>query len=103
MIYLGNAFSLQMLDTTVSTEIQVTPVTATEVATMDFTSVIGHQDTATVVSSILGKEVQANRVSVKLTKDDTLLVAQVVGGRLPEGATTLPEGFKLTFLKVTIA
>lgn len=100
--YLGNAFSLQMLDTAVSTDIRVTPVDASVVANVNFTSVIGHPDTAAVVSNILGKDVDCNRVSVSLSKDDILYVAQVVGGRLPAGATTLPDGFSLTFLKVTI-
>ncbi len=102
MIYLGNAFSLQMLDTTVSTDIRVTPVDASVVASLDFISAIGHPDTAIVVSNILGKDVVCNRTSVALTKGDTLYVAQIVGGRLPVGATTLPYGFKLVFLKVTI-
>lgn len=102
MIYLGNAFSLQMLDTTVATDIRVTPVDTAVVASSDFTSVIGHPDTAVVVSSILGKNVPCNRTSVSLAKGDILYVAQVVGGRLPAGATTLPDGFKLAFLKVTI-
>jgi hypothetical protein len=26
----------------------------------------------------------------------------LVGGRLPEGATTLPEGFSFTFVKVEV-
>ena len=101
-VYLGNAFSLQMLDTTKTTDIKVTPVDASVVASSDFTSVIGHPDTAAVVSNILGKDVACNRVSVSLSKGDILYVAQVVGGRLPAGATTLPDGFSLTFLKVTI-
>ena len=101
-VYLGNAFSLQMLDTTKTTDIKVTPVDASVVANSDFTSVIGHQDTATVVSNILGKDVPCNRVSVSLSKGDILYVAQVVGGRLPAGATTLPDGFSLVFLKVVI-
>lgn len=101
-ILLGNAFSLQMLDTQVSNTVAVTPVTAAEVAESDCMSVIGHADTARVVSDLLGKEVVANRVSVSLQKGDVLYVAQVVGGRLPEGATTLPEGITLKFLKVEL-
>ena len=100
--YLGNAFSLQMLDTTVLTDIRITPVDPITVANSNFVSVIGHPDTASVVSNILGKDVACNRVSVSLSKGDILYVAQVVGGRLPAGATTLPDGFSLAFLKVTI-
>ncbi len=57
MTYLGNAFSLQMLDTTEETFLQVTPVRAEEVATADFVSVIVHADTANVVAGILNREV----------------------------------------------
>lgn len=62
----------------------------------DNVSIVGHPDTAAVLG------VKFNRVSVKLNKGDVLYVAQIVGGRLPEGCTTLPEGFTFKFLKVTI-
>lgn len=101
-IYLGNAFALQMLDLSKVQHVTVTPVTADEVSKADFVSVIGHTDTAAVVSSLLGKEVPANRASISISKGDVLYVAQVVGGRLPEGATSLPEGVALTFVRVTI-
>jgi hypothetical protein len=91
-----------MLDVTVNNEISVVPVSAEEVAASEFESAVGHQDTANVLSAILGKPVPMNRVSLKLDQDTVLYVAQVTGGRLPEGATTLPEGMKLCFLKVTI-
>lgn len=99
--YLGNAFSLQMLeDTEVLNQLTVTPVEAGEVAASRFTSVVGHLDTANVLADMLGVPVEFNRVSVKLKKGDVLYVGQVVGGRLPEGAVELPEGFSIKFLKV---
>ena len=101
-IYLGNAFSLQMLDVTVANTVNIVPLTIGEIAGSDFVSVIGHTDTANVVSNILKRDVPANRASVRLERGDVLYVAQVTGGRLPEGATMLPEGFSLAFLKVTI-
>lgn len=64
----------------------------------DCISAIGHADTARVVSNILNRDVQANRISLTLSEGDTLYVAQLTGGRLPEGATTLPEGFTLESL-----
>lgn len=100
--YLGNAFSLQMLDVTVANTVNIVPASIGEIAGSDFMSVIGYADTAAVVSNILKRDVPTNRISVRLEKGDILYVAQVTGGRLPEGATTLPEGFSLTFLKVTI-
>lgn len=100
--YLGNAFSLQMLNLSVETSVKVTPVTDMEVAEAEWKSVVGHSDTANVLSTILGVEVPFNRESVKLEPGDVLYVAQVTGGRLPEGATTLPDGISLSFLKVTL-
>ncbi len=59
-------------------------------------SAVGHADTAAVLG------VDCNRVNVSLNKGDTAYVAQLVGGRLPEGATTLPEGFSFRFVKVEV-
>ena len=73
-----------------------------EVKKADSTSVVGHPDTAAVLSSLLGKIVDFNRVSVKLESGSILYVAQLEGGRLPEGATTLPEGASFKFVRVTI-
>lgn len=104
MIYLSNAFSLQMIAGMLSEVVvpQIEKVSATEVAGAEFVSVVGHPDTAAVVGDILGKNVVFNRCNLSLSKGDVLYVAQLMGGRLPEGATTLPEGFTLEFIKVTL-
>ena len=102
MVYLSNAFSLQMLDTSKTTTVSIKPIDIDAVKNAGFISAIGHEDTAMVLTDMLGKNVQCNRVSISLKPTDTLIVAQVIGGRLPAGATTLPDGFKLQFLKVTI-
>ena len=101
--YLGNAFSLQMLDVTSVNHLTVTPVAVSEVASSGFTSVVGHPDTANVLADMLGTSVPFNRVNMHLERGDVLYVGQVVGGRLPEGAVELPEGFSIKFLKVEIA
>lgn len=102
MVYLGNAFSLQMV-TGDEVTVNMKSVDATEVANADFVSVVGHPDTAAVVSGLLGgKEVKCNRASISLEHGDILYVAQVMGGRLPEGATTLPEGITIVFKRVEI-
>ncbi len=101
-IFLGNAFSLQMLDLASDHSIDIVPVSMDEVATADFESVVGHPDTANVLSDMLGRHVAFNRTSVHLDAGDILYVAQLVGGRLPEGSTKLPEGFKMTFVRVTV-
>lgn len=102
MVYLSNAFSLQMLDLNKGASIETTPVGIEEVAQSGFYSVVGHQDTADVLTALLGVEVSMNRVSNRLTNADVLYVAQVTGGRLPEGTTALPPGRSFTFIKVTV-
>ena len=61
----------------------------------EIVSAVGHSDTAALFSSQLGREIEPNRVSVKLAPEDILVVGQYVGPRLPEGATELPEGAKI--------
>jgi len=65
-------------------------------------SVVGHADTAAVFADMLGIPVAHNRATVTLTDKDTLYVGQLVGGRLPEGVTTLPEGFEIKWICVRI-
>ena len=60
-------------------------------------SAIGHADTAAVVSALLGIELPSNRVNVQLGPKDRVVVAQLMGGRLPEGSTTLPENMQIKF------
>lgn len=91
-MYLLNAFSLQMISNF------PTNVKFEEVDTIPngLVSAIGHQDTANVLG------VPMNRVNVSLSKGDVAYIAQLQGGRLPEGATTLPNGFTFKFIKVSI-
>ena len=100
MRYLSNAFSGQMI---MDDELWIhrSSVTPEEVPT-DAKSVIGHIDTARVVSTILNREVPCNRESIALREGDELYVAQITGGRLPEGATTLPEGASMVFHRYTV-
>jgi len=89
--FLLNAFSLQMISGNCTIKV-------TEVDSLPdgLTSAIGHQDTANVLG------VEMNRVNVKLNVGDTAYVAQLQGGRLPEGSTTLPQGFSFKFYKVSV-
>jgi len=90
-VYLLNAFSLQMLEGDAT-------VRFTEVSELPegLTSAIGHKDTAEVLG------VECNRINVTLKKGDVAYVAQLQGGRLPEGCTTLPEGYSFKFVKVEV-
>lgn len=95
--YLGNAFSLQMVSLDLWREGYQPKITLADQPDLTtLTSVIGHADTAAVLG------VEANRVSISLNPGDVLYVAQLVGGRLPEGSTTLPEGFHFEFFRVEL-
>lgn len=89
--FLLNAFSLQMIDTPCD-------VSFTDVDSLPsgLTSAVGHPDTAKVLG------VECNRMNVHLSKGDVAYVAQLMGGRLPEGCTTLPKGFTFKYIKVEV-
>ena len=93
--YLSNAFSLQMLSS-FPTTLNISECSKEEALSPSNISVVGHPDTAAVLG------VKFNRVSLKLQPGDTLYVAQLQGGRLPEGCTTLPTGFTFKYLKITL-
>jgi len=103
--YITNAFSITMLPPE-GGEVTITKVEPKVVAhwlsRVPFISGVGHADTARIVSEILGVEIKPNRTSLTLTGRDTLIVAQYIGPRLPEGTTTLPEGARIEFYKVNV-
>ena len=102
MYYLLNAFSLNMITGDADLLIrQVTVEAATNVARVA-TSAVGHADTAAVFSDVLGIEVPCNRASVSLNPGDVALVGQYIGPRLPEGATSLPEGAAIKWVVVGV-
>lgn len=92
-VFICNAFSLQMLKEDVT--ISVTEIEKPEDLSV-FKSAVGHADTA----ACLGVEMK--RENVQLSPGDVVVVAQLQGGRLPEGSTTLPEGCTFKFLEVKI-
>ena len=101
MKYLGNAFSLNML-ASLPGAFTATSVAAADVPA-DTKSVVGHADTARVLTAILVRDIAYNRETLKLAAGDTLFVAQFVGTRLPEGATSLPEGARIDFIRVDVS
>lgn len=67
-----------------------------------FISGIGHADTAKAVSIMLEMNIPANRVNIKLTRHDWMIVVQYVGPRLEEGIIQLPDDAKLKLFWVSI-
>lgn len=105
MLYLANAFSLNMLDRSLHAPV-IVPADLEAVKDSlqheTFTSVVGHPDTAALFAALLDVDVPCNRTSVRLQHGDILLVGQYTGPRLPEGATTLPEGASIEWWQVSI-
>ena len=99
-VYVTNSFSINMLDRK-NQHIHFIPCSLeSAMAHLDsenVVSAIGHPDTARIVSSILGIDLPASRINVKMGNNDMVLVAQYAGPRLPEGAKELPEGATIEF------
>lgn len=105
--FLCNAFSLNML-ASLNATLSVKELNAQQVKgyLLDFpnaTSAVGHSDTAAVFSSVLGHPVATNRTTVSLVPGDSVIVGQYSGPRLPEGATTLPEGATIKWALVSVS
>jgi hypothetical protein len=107
-MYVSNAFSLSMVPETVTLRVEtIDPYEALVLATQAsargwLVSALGHADIAMIVSEALQQPLGVNRISVFMSEPwDRLLVAQYTGPRLPEGATELPEGARITWKLVT--
>ena len=101
--FVCNAFSLNML-ASLTASIKVQEITAASAAVIaeGTPSAVGHADTANLFTAVLGTAVPMARTTVTLNNGDCVLVGQYSGPRLPEGATTLPEGATLKWVLVTI-
>lgn len=103
---LSNAFSLQMLDLSKPgsfTVKQLTVEKAIEIFRKEgLESSVGHAEAAERLSAILGMKVEMNRKSTLLTSGQSIIVAQVTGGRLQEGAVTVPPEYAIKFMLVTV-
>lgn len=100
-----NAFSIQMIASMHEASVSFKKISYKQAKNLlvgGAESYIGHVDTAAVISSMLGLEIPAQRRFGTLMPGETAIIAQVLGGRLPEGATTLPEGFFIQFFQVTV-
>ena len=109
-MFLLNAFSINMLPAG-SASVRFTDLSLADArlhVALGFDSAVGHADTAAVFSEVLGVAVPCNRASVSIpTRAYGLpawaaLVGQYSGPRLPEGATTLPEGASIRWVYVHV-
>ena len=102
---ISNAFSAGMLACPVST-VRFAEITRDEAVKRFATGVesaVGHTDTAALFSALLGMEVPVNRVSLSLPPGEEIIIGQYTGPRLPEGATTLPEGAAVRWLHAVVS
>lgn len=104
MMYLLNAFSMNMVAgfplTTFIEEVSLQE--AQLLLSGEHLSAVGHADTAAVFSEQLGFTVPMNRVSLALHAGDVAVIGQYRGPRLAEGASTLPAGATIQWLRVTL-
>ena len=104
-VYVANAFSFAMLPWPL--QVRQGLISMQSVADYlhghdDWTSIIGHESTALFLSDQLGLPINYNRATVTLEPGDVLLLCQFVGGRLPEGATELPDGCRLEWRRIMV-
>lgn len=97
-----NAWSMMMVEHPAKLETRVlTPTVASKMLQrLGCESCVGHVDAAALYSEILGIDVAFNRCQTQVAKGEEVIVGQYVGPRLPEGATTLPEGAEIKWLLV---
>ena len=107
MLYVANAFSINMLPQKSMCVVEFHKLTTEEarqiISQHSFRSYIGHADLARIASDLLGVQLEVNREALVLKEDDRLLVVQYRGPRLPEGTTQLPEGAQIEFWLVYVS
>ena len=101
-MFLLNAFSLNMLVGNADVVVREVSQKVAAILADACVSAVGHADTAAVFSSVLRVEIPCNRATVALKEGDVALVGQYSGPRLPEGATSLPEGAAIKWLVVAV-
>ena len=101
-MFILNAFSLNMIVGNADVVVREVSQKVAAILADACVSAVGHADTAAVFSSVLGVEIPCNRATVALKEGDVALVGQYSGPRLPEGATTLPEGATIKWLIVGV-
>jgi hypothetical protein len=92
MIYLANAFSLQMVSSMVRRDWELN-ITLRELSVEEvksylltyFVSAIGHIETSHFLEALLGIKVPVSRQAITLNHGDKLIVVQLLGERLPPG------------------
>jgi len=102
-----NAFSLSMIPLLTEGDdenLRIRLLTLDQAREMarDAVSFVGHASTARIFSTLLGRPVDVRRESVRVSPGMPALVGQYRGPRLEEGATELPEGAGIDWIRVEV-
>lgn len=104
MIYVTNAFSLQMLNGVYEATISVKKLSADQAYIKlqgGFVSAVGHEATANFLSELFGIDIPFNRFTLKLSDNDTVIVARYTKGRLNgELVDFKPDDFQFYEVKI---
>ena len=86
MVYIANAFALSMIEEkeAILRIKEISKEEVKEILKEGFISAIGHQSTAEILSQLLDINIPFNRVQIKITPSDKLIVFQILT-RLEEG------------------
>ncbi len=92
--YLCNTIAMAMFAPEQEHTIIMKPITEEEAIALlqdGFEQAVGHPATAEVLAQRTGLDIKFNRMNVRLTVGDTLIIAQVVVPRLAEGQVLSQE------------
>lgn len=104
MNYISNVFSFNML---LNKDVQKGTINFEVVDKNDIpedaTAIIHYGPAAKVISNELGREIVNEKGKrLALNSGDTLYLAKIDGGNLTTNDTVLPEGYSITYIKITI-
>jgi hypothetical protein len=106
VVVVVNAFSVNMMSSLFDgRSVHFTELTLEQARLManGAVSAVGHADTAKIFTSLLGTEVRCSRETLSFgVEGATLLLGQYSGLRLPEGASSLPPGASIKWIRVGI-
>lgn len=105
MDYISNVFSFNMI---LNKDVQKGTVNFEVIDKNDIpedaVSIIHYGPAAKVIGSELGREIVGEKGKrFTITADDVLYLAKIEGGNLTQNDTVLPEGYGITYIKVTVA
>lgn len=104
MITFINAFSPNMLGQSRMT-LEFSPITLSEIVHLmegrAFQSYMGQLNIARIFSDYVNQEVRVNRRPYRIHNNDTVIQVQYLGPFMEEEETSLPEGGRFQYWKIT--